>query len=280
VAVSCLSGVSRRRLASRGATDVGVAILTLPSRLLASMGAAAATWSLVAAMVAVWFLERAVAGQVHGGWPIGVLSLGALPNVSIAGRGSSSDWWRYVSSALLHQSPVHLAGNAIGVLVVGTLAERLYGRLVMLATFVLTAVAAGGLWVAASSVGLAPLATYTVGASGGLCGLIGLLVIYGSRPGTGGDPRHATAARIRALVATGLLLLGGSELPGVNNLSHAAGLFCGLLLGALLPPLPGHGGHRLHPAVRVGLAVVLAAALLALAVAGQHLGARLLEPRP
>jgi rhomboid protease GluP len=244
------------------------------------MGAAVATWSLVAALVAVWFVERAVTGQVHGGRPIGLLSLGALPNLSVAGLGGSTDWWRYVSSAFLHQSPLHLAGNAIGVLVVGTMVERLYGRLVTMATFTLTAVAAGGLWVAASAADVVPLGTYTVGASGGLCGLIGLLVMFGRGRHRGADRRWATTARIRALAATGLLLLGGSALPSVNNLAHAAGLSCGLLLGAQIPALPDHGGRRLRRAERALLGLVVAAALLALAVAGQHLAGRLLEPGP
>jgi rhomboid protease GluP len=278
VTVSSLSGVSRRRLAARGVADLGSAALTLPARLPASIGGAAATWTLVAAMVAVWCLEQAVAGQVHGGRLIGLLSLGALPNVSVVGRGGSTDWWRYVSSALLHQSPLHLAGNGIGVLVVGTMVERLYGRLVTLATFIVTAVAAGGLWVAASSAGWVPLGTYTVGASASLCGLIGLLVMFGRSPYARADRRKAATATIRALAATGLLLVGGSALPSVNNLAHAAGLSCGLLLGAVIPPRPDHGGRRLRPAERALLALVVAAALLALAAAGQHLAGRLEQP--
>ncbi|HEY2704713.1 MAG TPA: rhomboid family intramembrane serine protease [Candidatus Dormibacteraeota bacterium] len=277
--MSSLSGVPRRSMAARGVADLGAAARTVPSRLLMSVRAAAATWSLVAVMLAVWGVERAVEGQMHGGRPIGLLSLGALPNFSVVGRGGSTDWWRYVSSALLHQSPLHLAGNVTGVLVVGTLVERLYGPLVTVATFTLTAVAAGALWVAAGGAGLIPLGTYTVGASGGLCGLIGLLVMYGRRPHPGGGRSQPTAARIRALAATGLVLLSGAALPGVTNLAHAAGLSCGLLLGAQVPPLPGHGGRRLRPVERAVLVVVLAVAVLALVIAGVHLGGRLLEPR-
>jgi membrane associated rhomboid family serine protease len=278
VAVSSLPAVSRRRLPARGAAQLGGAALAVPSRLLASVGAAASTWTLVAAMLAVWCVEAAVTGQVHAGRPIGLLSLGALPNVTVAGRGGSSDWWRYISSALLHQNPLQLAGNAIGVLVVGTMVERLYGRLVTLATFTLAAVAAGGLWVTASNAGVVPLGTYTVGASAGLCGLIGLLVMFGRSPHARDDPRLAATARVRALAATGLLLMGGSALPSVNNLAHAAGLCCGLLLGGPLPALPDHGGRPLRSAERVLLALVVTTALLALAVAGQQLAGRLGQP--
>ncbi len=277
--MSSLSGVSPRGMAARGVADLGAAARALPSRLLVSLRAAAATWSLVAVMLVVWGVEAAVAGQVHGGRPVGLLSLGALPNFSVAGRGGSTDWWRYVSSALLHQGPLHLAGNLAGVLVVGTLVERLYGPLVAVAAFLLTGVAAGALWVAAGSAGLIPLGTYTVGASGGLCGLIGLLVMYGRRPHPAGGPSQSSAARIRALAATGLVLLSGAALPGVNNLAHAAGLSVGLVLGAQAPPLPGHGGRRLRPLERAVFVVVLAVALLAVVMAGVHLGARLLEPR-
>ena len=276
--VSSLSGVSRRRLSARGAAQLGAAALSVASRLLASMSAAASTWTLVAAMLAVWFVEAAVTGHVHAGRPIGLLSLGALPNVSVAGRGGSSDWWRYVSSALLHQSPLQLAGNAIGVLVVGTMVERLYGRLVTLATFTLAAVAAGGLWVTASRAGLVPLGNYTVGASAGLCGLVGMLVMFGRSPHARDNPRLAATARVRALAATGLLLIGGSALPSVNNLAHAAGLCCGLLLGGPLPALPNHGGRPLRPAERALLVLVVTTALLALAVAGQQLAGRLGQP--
>jgi rhomboid protease GluP len=243
-----------------------------------SVRAAASTWTLVAAMLAVWCVEAAVTGQVHAGRPIGLLSLGALPNVTVAGRGGSSDWWRYVSSALLHQSPLQLAGNAVGVLVVGTMIERLYGRLVTLATFTLAAVAAGGLWVVASSAGVVPRGTYTVGASAGLCGLIGLLVMFGRSRHARDDPRMAATARVRALAATGLLLIGGSALPSVNNLAHAAGLCCGLLVGGPLPALPSHGGRPLRPAERALLVLVVTTALLALAVAGQQLAGRLGQP--
>ncbi|HEY0410805.1 MAG TPA: hypothetical protein VGE42_11120, partial [Candidatus Dormibacteraeota bacterium] len=69
--------------------------------------------------------------------------------------------------------------------------------------------------------------------------------------------------------------IGGSALPSVNNLAHAAGLCCGLLLGGPLPALPDHGGRRLRPAERALLALVVTAAVLALAAAGQHLAGRL-----
>lgn len=277
--MSTLSGALRRGLVARGAAGLGAAAAALPSRALASARATPAAWSLVVSMLAVWVVERAVLGRVHGGRPIGYLSLGALPNVTVAGRGGAVDWWRYVSSALLHQSPLHLAGNVIGVLVVATMAERIHGGLVTLGVFTATSAATGAVFVAAGGTGLIPLGTFTLGASGGLCGLIGLLVMYARRPHPPAERPLAAAAAIRAVTITCLLLLSGVLFTGVNNLAHAAGLVCGMVLGIGVPPVPAlAGGRRLRGGERGVLALVLMAALVALGVAVQHLSLRLLQP--
>jgi membrane associated rhomboid family serine protease len=277
VTVSTLP-VLRRRLATRGAVGLGAAVRALPSRLLYSVTTAPMTWSLVGLLIAVGLLEHAVIGHVHGGRPIGLLSLGALPNVDIRGRGGSNDWWRYVSSVLLHQNVIHLVGNCLALLAVGTHTERLYGRLSTLAVFTLTGVAAGAIWVTASRAGWVPLDDYTVGASGGICGLIALQVTFGRLRHTGADRGLAKAGATRGLLATSLLIVTGAVLPGVNNVAHAAGLCFGVLVGAHVPPLPAHGGRRLRAAERVLMAATLVAALVALGLAGRHLIVRLLQP--
>jgi rhomboid protease GluP len=240
--------------------------------------AAPVTWALVGSMVAVWALERAVLGKVHGGRPIGYLSFGALPNVTVRGSGGPGDWWRYVSSAFLHESSVHLLFNTVALLVVGVRVERLYGRVVMLGTVVLTAAAGGAVWIAASAVGLEELGDFSAGASGGLCGLIGLLTMFARLRRGSVDRRLATASVVPALAVTCLLVVTGEVLDGVNNIAHAGGLVCGLLLGACIPPLPRYGGRSLHRAERAVLMVLVGVLLLALGVAGQHLVQRLLEP--
>jgi rhomboid protease GluP len=278
VTVSSLP-VPRRRLAARGAIGLGTAVRAVPSRLLLSVRTAPVTWSLAALLAAIGILEHAVTGQVHGGRPIGLLSLGALPNVTTP-RGGSSDWWRYVSSAFLSSSALHLTLTTVGLLLVGTHTERLYGRLSTLAVFLLTAAASGAIWVTASTAGLIPLGDYTLGASGGICGLIALQVTFGRLPHNRGDRRLAKAGATRGLLATGLLVITGFVLPGVNNVAHAAGLVFGVLVGAHVPPLQRHGGRRLRTVERVLMAAVVVTAIVALGFAAQHLIVRLLQPGP
>jgi membrane associated rhomboid family serine protease len=131
--------------------------------------------------------------------------------------------------------------------------------------------------VTASSAGFAPLGTYTVGASGGICGLIALQVTFGRLRHTGTDRRLARAGATRGLLATTLLVATGFVLPGVNNLAHAAGLCFGILVGAHVPPLPAHGGRRLRIAERALMAAALVAATVGLGFAGQHLAVRLMQ---
>jgi membrane associated rhomboid family serine protease len=273
-----MADLALRRRGVRGAARLGAALRALGGRVLCSVRATPVTWSLIASMVAVWALEGALLGQVHGGRAIGYLSFGALPNVTVRGSGGPGDWWRYVSSAFLHESPVHLLFNSVALLVVGVRVERLYGRAVMLATFALAAAAAGAVWIAASALGLEELGDFSAGASGGLCGLIGLLTMFGRLRRGSVDRRLATASVVPALAVTGLLVVTGEVLGGVNNIAHAGGLVCGLLLGTRIPPLPCYGGRRLRRGERALLMVLVGGLLLALGVAGQHLVQRVLEP--
>ena len=67
--------------------------------------------------------------------------------------GCGIEWWRFVSSAFLHDntSVYHVLFNGIAMLFIGRLVEQLYGRLVLLGTFLITAIAGGLFWVGASN---------------------------------------------------------------------------------------------------------------------------------
>jgi membrane associated rhomboid family serine protease len=237
---------------------------------------AVATWSLAGILLAVWLIELTFMGQVHGGRRIGYLAFGALPNVTVPGRGSPGDLWRYLTTELLHQNRMHFVINAAALLIVGRRAERLHGRLVVLATFAISAAAAGLAWMTASSLGLSALDQYSIGASGGICGLAGLLLLHGRFGRTGTDARILRAGRRTAAVAVGVLVLPGIVITGTNNWAHAGGLACGGILGLRLPALVRHGGRPLSRMGRGVLLVAVVLALVALAIGALHLGQRLL----
>lgn len=183
------------------------------------------------------------------------------------------EWWRLLTTSLLHGSLLHLFLNGTALLSVGEWLEHAWGRLRTLALFVVSAL--GG--------SLASLAwcesSLVLGASAGIIGQAGALVLarrFG--PPELQEKLAPVSARSLAVLLV-ICLLAGLVIPGLAQAGHLGGLAAGLLLGAawVLRPL----------LVRLVLYGTLALALAALAWRGSAptdraeyhtiLGLRLLE---
>ncbi len=232
------------------------------------------TYSLIGIFIAVFVLEKVL---ITPSSSIGLSDLGALINAGgthLMGRydPSAGAWWRYVSSAFLHddQQYAHVLLNSFAMWNIGRFAEIWYGRLVFLGTFLLTAVAGGVTWVALTSND----ATFglTIGASGGITGLMGLLILVGRVQGR--QFPKATAASVRQWIAINavlILFMGITGLGGVvNNYAHVGGFVAGMGLALVLPPRAAIGGRDLRKAEIGALGLVIAIAVVALGFAGFH----------
>lgn len=236
-----------------------------------------ATWAVVLLLVAVWLIEKALIGQVRDGRAIGYLSMGALPNADIVGKGSPDQWWRFISSALQHdrRNPLHLAVNVFALLMVGPVIERLYGRLVMLSALA-TGVLAGGIsWLAASEIGFDAMPDYTIGCSAGICALLGIMLVHGYRKRAALGHHESRALRAQAALGIALMVLIGLVVPNLNNVAHAGGLASGVAL-ALLLPMPTGRRPTLGVLGRASLSGVLALAALSMTIAVANVVARLM----
>ena len=233
---------------------------------------------LIAGLVAVWGFEHLVIGQVRGGRRIGYLAFGALPNTTV-GRGSPHQWWRYVSDALVNDvtTTVNLWVNGVLLLVFGGHVERLYGRRICLATLAVASASGGVAWMVWTALGLVATPHYTLGASAAACGLMGLLLAFAWRARSTAPAEQVQVVKAQAALGVAVIVLLGLVVPGLNNAAHAGGLLGGLLLGAVVPPLPECGGRDLRRSVDVGLWAVVSAAGLAVVIAGAHLTGRLLS---
>lgn len=240
-----------------------------------------ATIGLIGAFAAVYLLERVLVHHFDN--PLGGTNafafydgFGALENTG----GGASQWWRYVSSAFVHDAGIgggigllHILGNSVGIFVLGRPIEQLFGRLALVATFLITAVGGGLFWVLCHALGIAgPGIGY--GASGGVFGLIGLILMLGRVQGRDLPAGLTYALRQYAVGlliynAVILLVLGGAL--GINNFAHAGGLLTGVLVGLWLPPQAAVGGRDMAVWERGILVAVVAAALVALVLAGIHL---------
>lgn len=133
--------------------------------------------------------------------------------------------WRHLTAVFLHAGIWHIAFNVLAIAQIGPRIEELYGRWTMLGLFVLTGVLAniGALQVGKIAVG--------IGASGGLCGLIGIAAGYGQRLGTG----RGRAIRNDMLKWMAYTFIFGFAV-GADNWAHLFGLLGGLAFGFALKP--------------------------------------------
>lgn len=172
-----------------------------------------------------WSRQHPTPGPGTGTGPGGLalLTFGAGYGPSIR----SGEPWRLVTYAFLHGDLLHLAMNGLSLWSVGKLLEARIGSTRVFTVFLLTSVLAalGSLaWHEEVRGGV----MFTVGASGGLCGLIGVVVGMALRPGNA--MRHLRPQYVQWAIMIGIM----SFMPRVDGAAHAAGFAAGAGLGALM----------------------------------------------
>ena len=188
------------------------------------------SFALIAINVAVFLAQLASAG------------------VTIAGRMDGGgvahgEVWRLLTGEFLHGSPLHLALNMIALYLFGPAAERALGSSRFVASYLTMAVAASTLVYVLDG-------GRTVGASGAIFGLFGLVFVLMLKVGQ--DVRSL----LILLVINGLFSLRG----GISWQAHLGGFLAGIFLGVVFAYAP-----RASRTLWQGLAF---AALWALIIAG------------
>jgi rhomboid protease GluP len=132
-------------------------------------------------------------------------------------------WDSLITANWLHGSLLHIVFNMLALKTVAPLVMAEYGIYRMFTIYTLS----GAIGFLLSVMGNVPL---TIGASSGLCGLIGALLYFGkSRGGTWGQRVYQqTSGWIFSLILIGFLL------PNINNWGHAGGLLGGIAIGWIL----------------------------------------------
>lgn len=180
-------------------------------------------------------------------------------------------WWRFVTPIFLHGNVTHLLMNMYGLWILGPYVERLYGSAKFVVFWVLTGIAG----VAASYLTVRPSLHHgllgrflfkgedvaSVGASGALFGLIGVLFVFGIKF------RHELPEGFKRAFGVGMLptilinVVIGIVFPFIDNAAHIGGLVSGAALALLV-------GYK-RPHERASIAItwhVLQVAALALVV--------------
>lgn len=232
-----------------------------------------ATGTLMGICIAVWLLEEVFVGKLRGGSFLSLDDFGAASNV-----GTPADWWRDVSYMFVHATstgtnPIgiyHIAGNMMALFFFGRMVEQLYGRLILVAVFLITGAGGIVLWAAAASAGLVAAGS-TIGASGGIAGLIGFLLVLGRVQGRNvpvGVVSSVHSFVQRNLVFTAVFWIVANGV--VNNYVHVGGLLIGAALSCVIAPRSSIGGRDLRLYERVVCVAVIGVSAVALAIAAQH----------
>ncbi|HEY8460460.1 MAG TPA: rhomboid family intramembrane serine protease [Blastocatellia bacterium] len=222
------------------------------------------TYALLGANVAVYLLMAFVSGGPED--PSTLIVFGAKTNALLR----SGEWFRLITPIFIHAGILHLMLNSYALWMVGTQVEKLYGSARFLLIYLLSGV--GG--VAGSYFGQEllpePFDAPSVGASGSIFGLFGVLAVFGFRY------RHELPPAVRRAITAGILpvilinLLIGFSVRFIDNSAHIGGLLTGAAL-ALVIPYIAPGRERVSKTGLLIIAVCVAIIIYSFAQAYQSM---------
>lgn len=140
------------------------------------------------------------------------------------------EFWRLLTSATLHGGIIHIYFNSQALHGFGKLIEAVGNRAHVAIVFVLAALA-GSVF----SLVLMP-DTASIGASGGVMGLVGYLVVFGYRRKRDLPPNFLRNVIVNVVFIGAIGLLGAAF---IDNAAHAGGFLAGLIYGFLTIPKDG-----------------------------------------
>jgi len=162
------------------------------------------------------------------------------PRMLSTGAMTGGEWWRLITPIFIHGGLLHFLFNSFLLLQLGKLAEGIFGTARFWVFYLLCGISG-------SLASQLPRFVVTVGASGAIVGLVGLLMVYGYR--SGGGLGHAMRALTMRLVFYTLIL----SFMGIDHLNHIGGFACGALIGALVPVVSSR--RNVSPAIWQLLAI-------------------------
>jgi membrane associated rhomboid family serine protease len=173
---------------------------------------------------------------------VGALQLLAEESIYAAGLVKPAVWdgevWRLLTAGMLHGGLIHFWVNFGSLTWLGRMIEAFTHRAYLPIVFFLS-VLSGSLF----SLFFTP-GSVSVGASGGLLGLIGFLVIVGWRHKTAVPANFFQNLLLNLALIAVVGFIGRSF---IDNAGHLGGLLSGLLLGFWLIPAPDLAGQFLLP---------------------------------
>ena len=195
--------------------------------------------SILIAINVIVFVAMMATGGTRG--PIG--QDGAMWAFGVA----NGEYWRMLTSAFLHSGLMHIAFNMFALYLFGPAIEEALGRAKYLLTYITLAVAAS-VWV----YWLSPVNSSTVGASGVVFGLLGMVLVFMVRS------KQDVSGLLVLLALNVVISLQGN----VSWQAHLGGFMTGLVLAAVFVYAPRNRQQLIHTLAFSGLWLVIIAATM------------------
>src|SRR6056297_990596 len=143
---------------------------------------------------------------------------------------ASGEWYRLITANFLHGGLMHIFFNSYALFYFGIVVEKIYSSQKFIFIYLISGIVGN----------LLTQFFYTnvpsVGASGAIFGLVGLMFSAGISGTMRGRLRGFSGTALLPMILINLFL--GFTVPGINNLAHIGGLGTGFLLGFLISPNP------------------------------------------
>lgn len=197
------------------------------------------------AFLGLIYLAQTMVSPARGGFD-GSIELAALVKDRVVEGG---EWWRVVTTGLMHGSPLHVAMNGMALFSLGRMMRALAGPWVLAPVF-LVSVITGSLASLWGGPGEA-----SVGASGGILGVLGFLILFA------GQFRDDLPVGLRSSLLQSTIvvaLMGVLGIAFIDNAAHFGGYLGGMLMAYLLRPALALAPDISSPFLRVlGIASLL-----------------------
>ena len=212
------------------APRLSAAELAAPERAV-KLGRPIFVWLLMALLLAVFIAEQVFAFGKTGKPAVPTIEtlqvLGGLSYPLVVGEG---EWWRLFTAPLLHADLSHIGFNGLVLLLIGNSLETLIGWRWTAATFSVSAVGGSLMSLAAN-----PVNMVSVGASGGITGLLATALVISFRIPAGAIRARLISQAIYGLVPALLPFLNAAVSGGkVDYGAHFGGAIGGVTMGFLL----------------------------------------------
>ena len=133
---------------------------------------------------------------------------------------ANGDWWRLITATFLHGSLLHLGFNMLALWILGAQVENYLGSKKFLLLYFVSAI--GG---SLASFYFSPPATFSIGASGAIFGLMGAYIVIGKK-------LRADVSQIMVLLLINVVL--GFTVSGIDWRAHLGGLVAGAVFTKVL----------------------------------------------